>query len=384
MKKITLNIMTLGLLTASLIFAGCSSNKSTSASQSNKYNVIVDSKFSGNDGTKEDGTPTYKTLSAAIDQAPTDSSSKYTIYIKDGTYHEKVTIDKPYISLIGEDVDKTKLTYDAASGTKKPDGTNYGTSGSASLSVISPNFSAENLTIENGFDYPANKSKADSDTTKLKDAQAVALKFDQDSNQAYIKNCKITGYQDTLLSNAGSQYYTNCTIQGSIDFIFGAGQGFFNDCDIISLDMKSQNQNGYITAASTDIKNKYGFVFYKCNIKAESESMAKNSVALGRPWHPTTTFDGGVKKANPDAIGSVIYLDCNLGVHITTAGWDKMSGKDENGNVIWFTPEESRFYEYGSTGPGAVNAASEARKFLSDSDAKDCTEKNVLNGWEPQ
>ncbi|MDR3595042.1 pectinesterase family protein [Clostridium sp.] len=386
MGKKSLSFVILGVLTTSLIFGGCASNKDSkdTSSATAKYNVIVDSKFSGNDGSKEDGTPTYKTLTSAIDQAPTDSSSQYTIYIKDGTYYEKVTIDKPNISLIGEDIDKTKLTYDVASGTKKSDGTTYGTFDSASVSVIAPNFSAENLTFENGFDYPVNKAKADTDSTKLKDAQAVALKFDKDSNKAYIKNCKITGYQDTLYSNAGTQYYKNCTIVGCIDFIFGAGQGFFNNCNIVSIDMKSPNQNGYITAASTNAKNKYGFVFYKCNIKAESDSMSKNSVALGRPWHPTTTFEGGVRKADPYAIGSVIYLNCNLGDHIKTTGWDKMSGKDENGNVIWFTPEDSRFYEYGSNGPGSVDTALATRKFLSDSEAKDCTEKNVLNGWEPQ
>lgn len=383
MRKKSLNFIVLAILTTASIFTGCASNPTTSSTAA-KYNAIVDSKFSGSDGSKEDGIPAYKTLTAALDKAPADSSSKYVIYIKDGTYYEKVTIDKPNISLIGENADKTKLTYDAASGTKKSDGTPYGTSESASISVIASKFSAENLTFDNSFDYPKNKEKNDTDSTKIKDAQAVALKFDKNGNEAYIKNCKITGYQDTLLSNAGTQYYTDCTIKGCVDFIFGAGQGFFNNCDIISMDMKSPNQNGYITAASTDIKNKYGFVFYKCNIKAESDSMSKNSVSLGRPWHPTTTFEGGIKKANPDAIGSVIYLDCNLGDHIKTTGWDKMSGKDENGNVIWFTPEDSRFYEYGSKGAGAVDTASAARKFLSDSDAKDCTQKNVLNGWDPQ
>ncbi|MBU3155575.1 pectinesterase family protein [Clostridium estertheticum] len=379
----TLITSLLVVLTTSFVFAGYTPNKISSTTS--KYNVIVDSNFTGTNGSNEDGTPTYKTLTAAVDEAPKSSTKKYVIYIKDGTYYEKVIIDKPNISLLGEDMNKTKLTYDVASGTKKNGTTTtYGTSDSASVSVIAPNFSAKNLTFENGFDYPKNKSKANTDTTKLKDPQAVALKFDKESDKAYINDCKITGYQDTLLSNAGTQYYSNCTITGCIDFIFGAGQGFFKNCDIVSIDMNSPSLNGYITAASTNIKNKYGFVFYKCNIKAESKEIAKDSVFLGRPWHPTTTFAGGIKKANPDAIGSVIYLDCNLGSHIKTVGWDKMSGKDQDQNVIWFTPEESRFYEYGSQGSGSVKTASATRKFLSAADVKACTENTVLNGWNPQ
>lgn len=384
MKKKSICSLIFLALATTFIFAGCTSSKTKASAQEN-YNVVVDKNFTGASGSKEGGKPTYKTLTEALKAAPNNSSSKYLIYIKDGVYHEKVTIDKPNIGLLGEDVNKTKITYGVASGTKIP-GTNttYGTFNSASVSVIAPNFSAENITFDNDFNYPENKAKKDTDSTKLKDPQAVALKFDEKSNKAYIKNCIITGYQDTLYSNAGTQYYTGCTIKGCIDFIFGAGQGYFNKCNIVSIDMKTPNLNGYITAASTNIKNKYGFVFYKCNIEAGSKTMAKNSVALGRPWHPTTTFAGGIRKADPDATGSVIYLDCNLGAHIKTSGWYKMSGKDQNGNIIWFTPEESRFYEYKSTGAGSVKTASPTRKFLTAEEAKQCTKVNVLNGWNPE
>ncbi len=166
-----------------------------------------------------------------------------------------------------------------------------------------------------------------------------------------------------MYANSGTQYFTNCYISGCIDFIFGAGQAFFNKCDIVSLDMGSDTDNGYITAASTNISNKYGFVFYKCNIKKGSTKMNSHTVSLGRPWHPTTLFANGNREADPNAVGSVIYINCTMYSHITINGWEKMHGKDKDGNLIYFTPESSRFYEYENKGPGATQNAS--RKQLS-------------------
>ncbi len=379
MKKKSVIALLLVTCVVSFIFAGCGSEKV--ATKAN-YNLVVDGKFTGTNGEKVDGIPTYKTVTAALAKAPKASKTQYVIFIKSGKYHEKITVDKPNITFMGEDMNKTKLTYDVANSTKKPDGTIYGTFDSASCSVIAENFKAENLTFENAFDYPKNKAKANTDPTKLANPQAVALKFDKGNNHAYIKDCKITGYQDTLYSNSGNEYFTNCDISGCIDFIFGAGQAYFNKCNIISLDLGSSTDNGYLTAPSTSIKNKYGFVFYTCNLKKGNAKMKNNTVSLGRPWHPTTLFANGVKEADPDAIGSSIYIDCNMGSQITKVGWHEMSGKDKNGNVIWFTPENSRFYEYGSKGPGAIKNSS--RKLLSKEDAQNATEKNVLNGWNPQ
>jgi pectinesterase len=191
------------------------------------YNAVVNTHFTGSDGEKVNGIETYKTVTAALEQAPKTSKTEYVIFIKSGHYHEKITVCKPNITFMGENMSKTKLTYDAANSTKKPDGTTYGTMECASVSVIAENFKAENITFENSFDYPKNKSKADTDSTKLSSLQAVALSLDKGSNHAYIKDCKLTGYQCTLCANSGTQYFTNCNISGCIDIIFGAGQAFF-------------------------------------------------------------------------------------------------------------------------------------------------------------
>ncbi len=370
MRKKSVFVLMLFTCLALFMFVGGSPTKIYA--QTN-YNAIVDGKFTGTDGAKVNGTPTYKTVTSALSNAPKDSKTQYIIFIKSGLYHEKLTINIPNITLIGESKDETKLSYDAANSIKKPDGTLYGTYGSSSVTVLAPNFTAENLTFENAFDYPKNMAKASTDPTKIASPQAVALIIDKGATHAYIKDCKLTGYQDTLYANSGSEYFTNCYISGSIDFIFGSGQAFFNKCDVVSRDLFKPLGNGYITAASTSIGSKYGFVFSKCNFKKETTEMADNSVALGRPWHPS---------ADPLAVGSVIYMNCFLDSHIKDTGWDEMSSTNASGAVLWFTPVNSRFYEYNSEGPGAIKNSS--RPLLSDADAKNCTETNVLGGWDPQ
>ncbi|URZ07397.1 pectinesterase family protein [Clostridium felsineum] len=378
MKKKFIAALILAVSTTLLVL-GISNSRAYAAST---YNSIVDSSFKGTDGTKLNGIPTYKTITSALNSAPASSNVSYKIYIKTGTYYEKLNINKPNIYFVGENENTTKLTYNVASGSKKNDGTTYGTSGSASLNVSSPSFGAENLTIENSFDYPKNLAKKSNDPSKLQSAQAVALNLSGSSNKAYFKNCKITGYQDTLCSNTGTSYFTNCYISGCIDFIFGAGQSFFNSCNIVSVDMKTPSNNGYITAASTNISNKYGFVFYKCSLQKQTSTMATNSVSLGRPWHPTITLSNGTREADPNAIASVIYMHCNMDNHIKSSGWDSMTGIGPDGKTKIFTPGESRFYEYQNKGP--ENIVNSSRKQLNDTDALKVTIKNVLNGWNPQ
>ncbi len=327
------------------------------------------------------GVKTYGKVASALNDAPENGTKPYVIFIMNGRYYEKLTIAKSFIAFIGESRDKTILTYDAASDTKKLDGTTYGTSGSASVMVRASDFRAENLTIENGFDYPTNAAKATDDRTKFANAQAVALKTDKGSDRAVFKNVMLAGYQDTLYADSGTQYFTQCTILGHVDFIFGAGRAVFDDCDIISRDRGSATNNGYITAASTLTNNPYGFLFINCRLKKENPVMADGSVTLGSPWHPTTNLPDGTRAAEPNAVGSVVFKDCWMDSHIASKGWDAMSGKDKDGKTIWFYPQDSRLYEYGSTGPGAIK--SETRRQVSDSDANKFSILNVLGGRNP-
>lgn len=347
-----------------------------------KYDAVVSGSYSGAEGAAVDGAKMYKWVANAVDDAPANATKPYVIFIKNGRYYEKLTVAKPFITFIGESRDKTILTFDAASDTKKPDGTTYGTSGSGSITVRATDFRAENLTIENGFDYPANAAKATDDPTKFANARAVALKTEKGNDRAVIKNVTLVGFQDTLFIDSGTQYFTQCTILGHVDFIFGAGQAVFDDCDIISRDRGSASNNGYLTAASTSTSNAFGFLFVNCRLKKETPAMADNSVTLGRPWHPTSNLPDGTRAADPNAVGSVVFKNCWMDSHIAAKGWDSMTGRDKDGKTISFYPQDSRFFEYGDTGPGAIK--NDARRQLSESDANKWTTQNVLGGWKPK
>jgi polygalacturonase len=337
-----------------------------------RYAAVVDARFRGIDGDSSAGAPTFRSLGAALTSLPPNGVGRVAVLMKNGRYHEKLTIDRPYVTIIGENRDSTVLTYDAAADTPNPGGGTYGTRGSFTLRIVAPDFRAENITIENAFDYPANLAKSDSDKTKLKNMQAVALMLDLGSDRATFVNVKLTGYQDTLFPNSGRSYFYKCEVWGHVDFIFGAGQAVFDDCDIVSRDRGSKTTNGYVTAASTDLSHPYGFLFLRSRLKKEKPGMSPNSVTLGRPWHPF---------ANPRANGSVAFIDCWMDDHIGERGWDRMSSVDSTGNRIWYEPASARFFEYGTTGPGAVHSPS--RRVLTDADAKHYTPSEVLDGWVP-
>mgnify|MGYP000058633988 FL=1 len=287
----------------------------------------------------KDGTGNFRTVQAAIDSIPSNNSKRIVIFIKNGTYKEVVTIRQNNIHLIGESNTGTIITYDNYAGKLKPDGTTYGTSGSASFYLYGTDAILENLTIENSFDENINAN----------DKQAVAAYIRGD--RQIIKNCIFIGNQDTLYAHSGRQYYTNCRIIGDTDFIFGGATAVFENCEIISTP-----KGGYVTAASTDIAD-YGFLFLNCNL---TSSAPKNSTYLGRPWRPNAY---------------VVYKTCYLGAHIKETGWTSMSGNP---------PENARFFEYKNTGPGAVINSS--RRQLSDAEAAKFTPQNILKGndnWNP-
>jgi polygalacturonase len=336
------------------------------------YAAIVDARFNGTDGAMVDGAPTYHSIGSALTSLPANGAARAIVFIRNGRYREKLTIDRPRVTLLGESRDGAVLTFDAASDTPTPTGGSYGTRGSFTLRIVAPDFRAENMTIENAFDYPANAAKPDSDKTKFKNPQAVALMTDLGSDRAVFANVKITGYQDTLFPNSGRSYFYKCEVWGHVDFIFGAGQAVFDDCDIVSRDRGSKTTNGYVAAPSTKGDQAYGFLFVRSRLKKEKPSMSPNSVTLGRPWHPFA--DATVNSA-------VAFVDCWMDDHIGERGWDRMSSVDSTGTRIWYEPSAARFFEFGTKGPGAVPSAS--RKVLSATDAKRYTASNVLNDWVP-
>lgn len=255
----------------------------------------------------KDGSGDFFTVQEAINAVPDyRKKARTTILIKEGSYKEKVIIpaSKNAVSLIGQG--EVKITYDDYASKPNIFGENKGTSGSSSCYIYAPDFYAENITFEN---------------TSGPVGQAVACFVSAD--RAYFKKCRFLGFQDTLYTYGKGcrQYYDECYIEGTVDFIFGWSTAVFNRCHIHSIG------NGYITAPSTDKGQKYGYVFYNCEITANSDV---DKVYLSRPWRP---------------YAQAVFIQCNMGKHILPEGWDNWRNKNN---------EKTVFYaEYKSKGEGA-------------------------------
>ncbi|MDP5029353.1 MAG: pectinesterase family protein [Paraglaciecola sp.] len=320
----------------------------------------------------------FKTITEALSAAPNNLTLPYTIKIMAGDYYEKVEISKPFIRLVGESATTTRLYFDAYAGLKTSSGQTLGTSKSATLTINAPNFSAENLHIENTFDYPYYDGLAQDNPSRLNGLQAVAVLTNQGSDKAFFKNVNISGYQDTLYLKSGRSFFLNTTISGHIDFIFGGGTAVFYRSNIVTRFRPNQPYPiGYVTAPSTPIEQKFGLVFIDSSLKKEA-GVEKNSMALGRPWHPTTSFEDG-RYADPRAIGQTVFINTFMDDHIQQDPWHPMHGKSKTGEMIMFSPLEARFFEYASYGPGA-NPSKTRRQLTS---AAAFSVSNILAGWQP-
>ncbi len=371
------------ILPPSIMLKGCASSPPSSSATS----AVVDATHSGPSGEVRNGAAHYKTVQVALDAAPERSTTPWRIALRPGRYYEKLYVKKPNIHLVGDSQSASVITYDAYAGQAKPaayGSGNWTTFGCASITVSAPGFSVESLTIENGYDYLANDGKAATDPTRTNDPQAVALMLTRGSDRARFKNVTITGHQDTLFVDAGRSYFRDCTISGGVDFIFGAGQTVFEACDIVSRSRTKPNVNpfGYVTAPSTQISERYGLVFLRCKLLRENASVPPNSTALGRPWHPAVNRPDG-RYADPDAIGSSVFIECFMDDHITTEGWYSMTGLQKSGpDRTVFYPQDSRFFEHKNMGPGAkINPQ---RRQLTIEQAADYTVANVLANWLPE
>lgn len=255
----------------------------------------------------KDGSGDFFTVQEAIHAVPDFRKNvRTTILVRKGTYKEKIVIpeSKINLSLIGEE--GAILTNDDFANKQNVFGENMGTSGSSSCYIYAPDFYAENITFENSAGPVG---------------QAVACFVAAD--RVFFKNCRFLGFQDTLYTygKQSRQYYEDCYIEGTVDFIFGWSTAVFNRCHIHS------KKDGYVTAPSTDQGKKYGYVFYDCRLTADPSA---TKVYLSRPWRP---------------YGQAVFINCELGKHILPEGWNNW-GKKEN--------EKTAFYaEYKSRGEGA-------------------------------
>lgn len=357
------------------LISGCAS-----FSFDENYNAVVDP------AQPVPGGNYFSSLAAAIDAAPNNSTKPYRIFIKSGDYYEKIIIAKPNIHLIGESREKTRIHYDAYAGQQATEagathGQIWGTAGSATLIIRAADIQLHTLTLENSFAFVRNDALADGDPTRIIHTQALALHLDNGSDRFLARNINLLGHQDTLYVNAGRSWFDQSLIAGSVDFIFGKGNAVFTRSEIKTrVRGKSVSPYAYLSAPSTAISSEYGLTFIDCTLTREAD-VPDNSVYLGRPWHPTTQFADG-RYADANAIGKAVFINSWMDAHIAKDGWHSMSGTAKDGSKIQFLPQDARFFEFNSSGPGAV--VNKNRRQLTKEESNSYTLKKLLGNWHPE
>ena len=249
-----------------------------------------------------DGTGEFCTIDEAIGVCRAFMDYHKVIYIKKGTYKEKLIIPQwlQNIELCGENRDETIITYDDHANINK-----MGTFRTYTLKIEANDITLKNLTIENN-------------SARL--GQAVALHTEGD--RLVFINCRFIGHQDTVYTGMPYTrlFFKDCYICGTTDFIFGPSTAWFEDCTIESL------VNSYVTAASTPADAAYGYIFNNCRLIAKA---GVNKVFLGRPWRD---------------YGYTLFMNCDLGAHIRPEGWHHWEKQRE---------QTARYLEYNNHGAGA-------------------------------
>ncbi|MDR0981768.1 MAG: pectin methylesterase [Culturomica sp.] len=297
-----------------------------------KHNVIVVDKNGNGD---------YTTLSEAFLDLPNNPDKWTTIKVKPGIYREKLVLDvfKNKVKIIGEKPENTIIVWNDHTG-KVVKGDTINTFTSYTFSIRSNDVILKNITIQN-------------DAGQV--GQAVACETRGD--RILFDNCRFIGDQDTFFTGAerGRLYLKNCYIEGTTDYIFGPSIALFDDCLIHS------KRNSYITAASTQERSKFGYVFRNCKFTVSSDV---TKLYLGRPWR---------------SFAQTVFINCELPAVIVPEGWHN-----------WRSPEREKttyYAEYHSSGEGANPDARVAWSHqLTDEEVARYTIKNIFaakTGIEP-
>ena len=288
-----------------------------------------------------DGTGQFRNVGEAIEVCRAFMDYHKVIYVKKGTYKEKLIIPSwlQNIEICGEDCDQTIITWD--------DHANIEADISPLTSHLSPQkigtFRTYTLKIE-GNDITLKNITIENNAAKL--GQAVALHTEGD--RLTFVNCRFLGNQDTVYTGvAGTRlFFKDCYIEGTTDFIFGPSTAWFEHCDIYC------KANSYITAASTPQEIMYGYIFNNCTISCAPDV---TKLYLGRPWRD---------------YGYTLFMHCMLPSQIRPEGWHHWQKERE---------QTARYLEFENTGEGA---ATDKRvgwsRQLTKKEAKEITPENVF------
>lgn len=297
---------------------------------------------------------------AAADAAK-NSGNRFYIFFPNGQYDlgtttgdatQQTFINLPNISFIGQSTEGVTLFNNPTQAQEGIDKTP-----TINLTASANNIYMQDLTLLNKMDYRLG----------IPEKRAVALRHQGDKN--IFKNVRLLSNQDTYFTGAGRTYWENGEIHGTVDYIFGDGDIFFNQC-LLYMENRSSGGGGIVTAAATS--SNWGYVFNNCTIAGDAQ---QNGIyGLGRPWNIAP---------------KVVYINTTMNILPTAGAWgDPM-------NVVPF-----RFAEYNSLTSSGIEVDLSQRRTLytkdattvtldptlSKTEADQYTLENVLGGsdtWQP-
>jgi pectinesterase len=289
-----------------------------------------------------DGNGDYPGITEALQaiaagRAQKDDSAEHfhdVIYLKNGIYRERVTVNLPYVTFLGESAEGVVITGGLYAKMPSEDIGKLGTFRTYSFFADTHDFTARNITFENAAGPGPLVG------------QALAVYADGD--RLRFENCRFLGNQDTIFTaplppkeiepngfvgpgqlrprTPGRHYYKDCYFEGDVDFIFGGATAYFENCEFFSKDI-GQPVNSYVTAASTPEGQPYGYVMNHCRFTG---NCPPHTAYLGRPWREHA---------------KVVLLHCEIGSHIHEAGWHDWN-KPQSHTTTYFA-------EYQNYGPSS-------------------------------
>ncbi|KAF3777907.1 Pectinesterase 3 [Nymphaea thermarum] len=258
----------------------------------------------------QDGSGDVRKINEAIERVPKMSAKRFMIYVKKGVYAEHVEVDKKTTNLmiVGDGMDATIVTgsLSVVGGTS--------TFRSATFATVGKGFIARDIGFRN--------------TAGPQNHQAVALRSGADFSVFY--RCKFDAYQDTLYVHSNRQFYRDCLIMGTVDFIFGNAAVVFQNCQIRPKEPMPGQKDTITAQAKSDPNQNTGISIHGCQILAPNSATIKAQVFLGRPWKVYST---------------TVVMNTVIGSLVDPAGWLPWTG-DSAPSTIFYA-------EFHNTGPGS-------------------------------
>ncbi|KAK9065076.1 hypothetical protein SSX86_016459 [Deinandra increscens subsp. villosa] len=287
----------------------------------------------------QDGSGMYKKISDALNAVPEKSQKRFVIYVKKGIYFENVRIEKSKwaVMMVGEGMDSTIVSGSLS----VVDGTP--TFSSATFAVFGKGFIARDM----GFRNTAGAVKH----------QAVALMSTADQSVFY--RCRIDAFQDSLYTHSNRQFYRECNIYGTVDFIFGNSAVVFQNCNILPRQPLTGQQNTITAQGKFDPNQNTGISIQSCTIWPYG-NLSDVQTFLGRPWKNYST---------------TVFINNMMGSLIDPTGWLPWVGTA--------APDTIFYAEFANYGPGAVTknrVAWKGLKFITSKQASKFTVDSFING----